>query len=216
MHKRAVFSDVGRSMTAMTSRELGITSPASSARPRRSGVTRTSACAGCATSSPPPAARRPSTTSCCASSRRTASPPRSRSCCWSRPSAPVRPVDRGGACRRLDARRVRHPQHHHGAVPQVPRRSRGPGRCRALARALRDARPVLRHRLDVERGRGGARRRRRLDLHAVRHAARRRGVEHAGLEPADGDVRRDRAGDGRGRARFRAARRHAQLHSRRR
>ena len=43
------------------------------------------------------------------------------------------------------------------------------------------------------------RRRRRLEhLHAVRDAAGGRGVEHAGVEPADRGVRRDRAGDGGG------------------
>ena len=78
---------------------------------------------------------------------------------------------------------------------------------RALAAALHHARPVLRAGLDVHpdpsgRRRGGAR-----HLHAVRHAAGGGGVEHAGVEPADGGVRRDRAGDRGGRARLRAARR---------
>ena len=49
-------------------------------------------------------------------------------------------------------------------------------------------------------------------LHAVRHAAGRGRVQHAGVEPADGGVRRDRAGDHRGRPQLRAARKRAQLH----
>ena len=83
-----------------------------------------------------------------------------------------------------------------------------------LAAALHHARPVLRPGLDVHPDPSGRRRRRLQHLHAVRHAAGGGGVEHAGVEPADRGVRRDRAGDRRGRAQLRAARRPARLHPR--
>ena len=84
-----------------------------------------------------------------------------------------------------------------------------------LAAALHHARPVLRARLDVHPHPSGRRRRKLGHLHAVRHAAGGRGVEHAGVEPADGGLRRHLAGHRGDRARLRAARHAARLHPRR-
>ena len=86
---------------------------------------------------------------------------------------------------------------------------------KALAAALHHARPVLRARLDVQPDRADRRGGRHRHLHAVRDAARGRGVEHAGIEPADRGVRRDRAGHRRRRAELRPQGHAALLHPRR-
>ena len=83
-----------------------------------------------------------------------------------------------------------------------------------LAAALHHARPVLRPGLDVHLDPSGRRRRKLGHLHAVRDAAGGGGVQHAGLEPADGGVCRHLPGHRGDRARLHAARHAAQLHPR--
>ena len=108
---------------------------------------------------------------------------------------PVEPVDRRGDGRRLDRGGAGDPCRHRHQVPAIPRPAACTRSPRALAAALHHARSVLRPRLDVHPDPSGRRRRELRHLHAVRDAAGGRGLEHAGVEPADRGVRRDLAGD---------------------
>ena len=123
-------------------------------------------------------------------------------------------LDRRGHGRLLDRRGAGDPRHHHHQVPAIPLRALDHSGPETLAAALHHSRPPLRPRLDVQPHPSGRPGRGLQHLHAVRDAARGGGVEHAGVEPADRRVRGDHAGDLRGCAQLRAARRSAQLHSR--
>ena len=119
---------------------------------------------------------------------------------------PVEPVDRCRHRRHLDRRRAADPCRHRHQMPAVPGAAAVRGEPEGLAAALHPARPVLRPRLDVQPGAADRRERRHRHLHAVRDAARGRGLEHARLLAADRGVRLNRAGDRRGRDQLRDAR----------
>ena len=127
---------------------------------------------------------------------------------------PVEPVDRRGHRRRLDRLGAGHPRRHGHQMPAIPRPADGRDFGARLAAALHHARPVLRAGLDVHPDPSGRRRRKLEHLHAVRHAAGGGGLQHAGLEPADGGVCRHLPGHRRDRARLRPARHAARLHPR--
>ena len=120
-----------------------------------------------------------------------------------RPS--VGTVDRSTHLRRMDRRRAHHPSRHHSRLPAIPRRAARHHKSALLAAALHPARPVLRRGVDLHPDPADRRRRAERHVHAVRHAARRGDIEHAGVKPADRRAGADLAGHDRDRARFRAA-----------
>ena len=106
------------------------------------------------------------------------------------------------------------PCRHGHEMPAIPGDTAVRGERQGVAHPLRDARPVLRPRLDVQSGAADRRVGEYRHLHAVRDAAGGRGLQHARLLAADRGVRGDGAGHRRGRDQFRAEGQPARLYPR--